>query len=269
MPRGKAPKTSPDSDGTLVELSAALLSRVCSFMDVQDICTLQGCCRDLLQSAASNEVWRSVCSRRRILLEDGAGETDVNWQQVFSCFALVWQYPRVRGAGWTFNSGVELNRAAAAMKRMGSDQRADSLAIVRRKLPAPAFWQWWLVAVIQGSRRGSGGTGRASGRAPAGAARASGVSGHTRGAVKAEKKKTRRVRITLKTGAGTTVTAPRNAVGEVSLASPPALSTRNSPRGMLRSPQRGGPPTLQLAVPKSPASMPPRCVTTVPLFPCS
>ena len=252
----KAPaqgRSSFDGESPLLLLSSELFARLCTHVDVKGICSLQCTCRHLLLEAASNEVWRTVCTTRKIRLADGADESSTNWQHVFACFAQVWQIPRVRGLGWTFSNSEELNRVADSMRRIGA-RRTKSVAVVRRGLPAPEFWQWWFLAVFRGSKaQGSkaqvklergGGTDYAS---AAGAAAfghggnghssvgrrggANGVSGFTRGAVaKAEgrtKPKARRFKITLKTSSGGSVSASTTTTA---LHSPPALSTRNSPR---------------------------------------
>ena len=184
MPRQvKAPKAPPkgrsnhEDETPLFLLPSGLFSRLCAYVDVRGICALQCTCRHLLLEAASNEVWRTVCAIRKIRLVDGADESTVNWQQLFASLAQVWQFPRVRGLGWTFSSPEELNRVADSMKRMGA-RRTQPLTVVRRQIPAPEFWQLWFVAVVRNPKRAqvkqergaSAGYGYASGAAAAAAA---------------------------------------------------------------------------------------------------
>lgn len=269
--RGQKRSRGMEEESVLLDLSTELLARICAELDPQSIAALQGACKHLKAEAGSNPVWRAVCGRRKLQLAPVVDDAGVDWCHIYRSFIGMWALPRIRGVGWTFSSVVELNRAAAAISRMGA-RRQDAVSILRRRTPSAEFWHWWFVAVIRGSKSVKLEKGAGAG-APGAAAASAGMV--TRGLdMKREnstKSKGRRVRVVLKSGGGA-------AGGGVELtrrhntraaSSPPSAGTRSgglrSPGGGPRSPLRlpaahPGPvrPLPTVHVPKSPAKLPPR-----------
>ena len=275
-----------DEDSELLDLSTALLARICAELDLGSIAALQGACKHLKVEARSNPVWRAVCGRRKLQLAPMVDDAGVDWQRIFRSFKQMWALPRIRGLGWTFSSVSELNRVADSVNRIGARRETNAVTILRKRTPAPEFWHWWFVAVVRGSKSvkpepsngggGSYGYGLAGGNGSSAAAAAAPGSAMmlTRGLeVKREirdtgKTKGRRVRVVLKSGGGA-------AAGGIELTrrhntraatSPPSAGTRSgmprSPRSPLRLPSAHSPgmrsPPSVVHVPKSPAKLPPR-----------
>eukprot|EP01052_Picozoa_sp_SAG31_P012750 SAG31_NODE_752_length_12351_cov_14.467516_6_plen_1414_part_00 len=154
QPRPTRSKTSAgEGFAMLLEQDASVVHQICLELDVASICRLQCVCKQLFQELSSNGLWCLLCERRQIRLSS-TGPTSapsIDWKHVFACFASL----QVRRFGWTFQHPEELIRVAEQVRKLGP-QRTDALTVLRRHIPATAFWQWWFVTTRRSTGGGNG-----------------------------------------------------------------------------------------------------------------
>lgn len=153
QPRMARPKASVE-EGSLELLDPALIKHICLQLDFTSICRMQTVCRHLFEAISSNGLWCVLCERRQIRLEAVAPDPNINWKYIFACFAPL----QVRRFGWTFKHPEELLKVAGQVKQMGP-HRTDPLTVLRKRIPATEFWQWWFVTTRGAGAAGGGGRG--------------------------------------------------------------------------------------------------------------